>query len=708
MRPAVDDVHLPEPDKDGNPEHLVQVIERLFRGQAFAIADHQVVGNPIIFASNELETLSGFPTAEFQGRNVGFLLRDDTEQQGDVNVRDALSEGRSATQVLRIYRRDGTLLWSEQRHFPLIADDGTLTHVVTVFDDVDLQVHAAAAQELGRELNASLDGDGRYFNYSILLYDSGEAEVAWVSDGWSLLSGYDAADLQGSGLGRFVHPDDRERLTARLRGLRHQDRRSDQYRLVTQGGNIVWLEDFAAKRWRNHEAGVTAIYGVAQDITASKRESGEMWRLAHVDSLTGLPNDQMLEDRVLLAQHAAKRNGKHMALVLLDLDHFRFVNQTFSRRHGDRLILELSRRLRRALRRTDTLARWGGDSFALLLGDLPAQHAVLPALEKILRAVEEPFEDGSLSLQLAASLGVDLYPEGARSAMAMIERAAEALRRAKENTRGSFSFYDKRLEQRMRERTALETEVKEALSRDQLILHYQPRIELDSGAISSVEALVRWLHPTKGLLKPAEFLPLIYDSRLGFKLFEWVLERSCSQARRWQHQRTPRRVAVNVGQQALERPELLDTIKETLSRHDLHPGLLEIEVSERLAVDTLMGSADALAAIRSMGVHVALDDFGVAKSSLSQLRELPLDGLKIDRSFVSPLGETPSETHQAGEDVDLLRAIISLGKSLRLRVTAEGIETREQNSLLRSLRCDEGQGFLYSQPVPAEYVPAFA
>jgi len=215
--------------------------------------------------------------------------------------------------------------------------------------------------------------------------------------------------------------------------------------------------------------------------------------------------------------------------------------------------------------------------------------------------------------------------------------------------------------------------------------------------------LVRWLHPTKGLLKPGEFLPLIYESRLGYELFEWVLERACRQARQWQRQRTPRRVAVNIGKQALERSDLLDTVKAALARHDLHPGLLEIEVSERTAIDTLLGNAETLAAMRRMGVHVALDDFGVAKSSLTQLRELPLDGMKIDRSFVSRLDEG-----SAAENVDLLRAIISLGKSLKLRVTAEGIETREQNSLLRSLRCDDGQGFLYSQPVPAEYVPAFA
>src|SRR5690606_5092466 len=330
--------------------------------------------------------------------------------------------------------------------------------------------------------------------------------------------------------------DDQERVAGRLEALRQQERRSDQYRIVTQGGGVVWVEDFGMRKWRSAESGVTAVYGVAKDVTASKRDAGELWRVSHVDSLTGLPNANLLEDRVLQAQLFSRRNGQHMALALLDLDHFRFVNQTFSRRQGDRLILELSRRLRRTMRRTDTLARWGGDSFALLFGDLPEERSVLPALEKVMASVAQPYVDGSLTLTLAASVGVDVYPGGARSAAAMIERAAEALRRAKETSRGSYRFHDRDLDRRMRERLDLEDEVKRALAGDQLILHYQPRIELDSGAISSVEALVRWVHPARGLLKPAEFLPLIDESQLGHDLFEWVLERACRQARRWQRQ----------------------------------------------------------------------------------------------------------------------------------------------------------------------------
>ncbi len=475
---------------------------------------------------------------------------------------------------------------------------------------------------------------------------------------------------------------------------------------------MLWIEDFAVRRWRSEEAGVTAIYGVAQDVTRAKRGATDMWRLAHVDPLTGLPNHHLLEDRVHQAQLLARRNRQYMALAILDLDHFRFVNQTFSRRRGDRLMLELSRRLKRTLRRTDTLARWGGDSFALLFADLPHRYAILATLRKVLAAVQEPFRDEGVSIELAASIGVDLYPpqgEGrgaadrARSAAAMIERAADALRRAKETRRGGFRFFDDDVDAGMRARSTMEEEVKEAITSDQLVLHYQPRIDLGTGSIDSVEALVRWVHPERGLLKPADFLPLVDEVQLGQRLFEWVLERACRQAKHWQDELTPRRVAVNISPQALERHDLAVTVKDALQRHDLHPGLLEIEVSEKTALETLAANVERMGELRAMGVRVALDDFGIAQASLSHLRELPLDGLKIDRSFVSKIGD-----RAPGADIVLIRAIIGIGKSLRLRVTAEGIETRAQNALLRSLKCDEGQGYLFGQPVPAEYVPVVA
>lgn len=693
-------------------DDLLASARALFQGESFVVSDHTQVGNPIAYASPEFESLTQYTAEDVEGRNLGFLMRDDTEQPGDSQAREAVAQGRSSLVTVRAYRADGSLFYAEMRHYPIKGEGGRVAYVVSLVSDASASAHMTAALEVAKELNASLDGDGRFFNYAMLVRDDGTVTVPWVSETFKLVTGYEPGDLVETGFGRFVHEDDRERHAARAAAFRRQERRTDQYRVLSQGGAVLWIEDFAVRRWRSEEAGVTAVYGVAQDVTKAKRGASDMWRLAHIDPLTGLPNHHLLEDRVHQAQLLARRNRQYLALAVLDLDHFRFINQTFSRRRGDRLMLELSRRLRRTLRRTDTLARWSGDSFALLFADLPHRYAVLAALRKVMAAVGERFVDEGVSIQLAASLGLDLYaPEGEvrpgsdrqRTAAAMIERAADALRRAKETRRGGFRFFDDDVDAAMRGRLSLEEEVKGAITLDQLVLHYQPRIDLGSGAIDSVEALVRWVHPERGLLKPAEFLPLVDEVQLGQSLFEWVLERACQQAKRWQDSMTTRRVAVNISPQALERHDLAATVKGALQRHDLHPGLLEIEVSEKTALETLEANIDHLRELRAMGVRVALDDFGVAQASLSHLRELPLDGLKIDRSFVSKIGD-----RAPGADIDLIRAIIGIGKSLHLRVTAEGIETRAQNALLRSLKCDEGQGYLFGQPVPAEYVPAVA
>ncbi len=694
---------LRAPHREVDAKGVIEATSRLFKHESFCLTDLKQVGQPIVYASTELADLTGYPAADLEGRGLGFLMKNDTDQEGEKAVREAVDSGRPTTVLLRSWRADGTLFWSEQRHYPVHDARGDATHLLTVVRDVSDQVHAESAQAASQELSDSLDGDGRFFSYALLLHDDGRNELIWVSEAWRHLTGYDLQGVVDGGLEDFVHAEDRGRLDARMTALRGSEKRVDQYRLVTHGGKVLWVEDFATRRWRSDEAGITAVYGMMKDVTRSKQRASELWRLAHVDSLTGLPNAQLLEDRIQQALLHARRNGTHVALAILDLDHFRFVERTFSQRHGERLIIDVARRLRRAVRRTDTLARYGPDSFALLICDLPHERAALPVLEKTLAAVHEEYSDGTLTLKLSATIGVDIPGPGVRTPSAVVQRATDALERAKETQRGSFRFFDGPLDTQMRSRLAQEAELKRALQEDQFVLHYQPRVQLDDGAVNSVEALVRWGHPVKGLLRPADFVPLIEEAQLGPRLFEWTLERACRQAKRWQKQRTPKRVAVNVSPTALASGEMTDLVQDVLSRYDLHPGLLELEISERTGQETLDSAAGELSEVRSMGVHVALDDFGIAHSSLTQLRGLPLDGLKIDRSFVSRLGEGTGQ-----DEVELLRAIIALGKSLKLRITAEGIETQEQNSLLRRLSCDDGQGFLYSHPVPAEYVPAFA
>lgn len=524
--------------------------------------------------------------------------------------------------------------------------------------------------------------------------------VLYASDAFLALTGYPEDEVLGRNLGFLQGEDHDQQAAAEARAALLEGRGvTTVLRNYRRDGTLFFNEQ--------RHLPIAGLDGRPSHLLVLQREVTEAARDGardvHHDSLTGLASRRLLEDRARQALFEAQREGGSVALVLFDLDHFDFLNETLGVHRADRVLRHVAGRLGAHLRRTDTLARLEGDVFAVLLTKLPHPRSALPALEKLQGAILDPVQERGATLRLSATVGVEVFPEGAQGVEALLAHAEQALAEAKAEDRGGYRFHAGSFDAAMRQRASMVRELRRAVLEDQLVLHYQPKVELESGAISSVEALVRWAHPERGLLKPAEFLPVVEEARLEVELFGWVLEGACRQAMRWQQQRTSRRVAINAGPQALEDPGLPARVKDALTRYDLHPGRLEIEINERVAPDVLESAVDRLRELRSIGVRVALDDFGVERGSLAQLRAMPLDGLKIDRSFVGRLGGQDGD-----EELELVRAMIGLGKSLHLRVTAEGIETRAQNAVLRTLACDDGQGFLFSQAVPAEYVPAFA
>ncbi|MDF1523048.1 MAG: GGDEF domain-containing phosphodiesterase, partial [Trueperaceae bacterium] len=418
--------------------------------------------------------------------------------------------------------------------------------------------------------------------------------------------------------------------------------------------------------------------------------------LAGVDAGTGLPTRSVAADRLHQVARQARRQGRAAAVVALELDHFDFVRDTMDPRRGERIVREAARRLQRALRRSDTLARVDRGSFLAVLGDLTEPDAALPVVEKLLAWVTRPFEDGSLRVELSASAGVAFaHPHDRPDAV--IAEAEGALHRAQDAGGGGFGFADPEIDAAVRRRAGIEAALQTAFAEDQFVLHYQPRVHLGAVEVTGVEALVRWEHPERGLLLPGEFLPDLERARMGDALFEHVLTRAARQAAMWQRDGTPRRVAVNVGPEVLERDDLARVVSRALERWSLHPALLELEIHERTGSRTWERGASRLRELRSMGVQVALDDFGIADTNLAQLRDLPLDALKIDRVFVAA---TDGDGGRGG--VELLRAMIGLGRGLGLTVVAEGVETEDQRDRLRALACDEAQGFLYAAARPPE------
>jgi len=428
-------------------------------------------------------------------------------------------------------------------------------------------------------------------------------------------------------------------------------------------------------------------------VSEIRRAERTIMHLAYHDTLTGLPNRLLLNDRLSVAIAQAHRNRSRIALALLDLDGFKRVNDGYGHAVGDELLRRIGHRIRELLRKADTVARMGGDEFTLLLEDLrrPEDAAILA--RKVLEALAQPYTLAGKELYVTASVGISLYPRDGKGADELVSNADAAMYQAKDEGRNGYHFYTPELTTAALQRVHLESDLRRALCRGELVVHYQPQVELGSGRLVGAEALVRWRHPEQGLIAPDRFVHLAEDTGLIIEVGEQVLRAACSQATEWIDGGVPiERVAVNVSAQQVQRSDFVATVRDVLADTGLPARRLELEVTESF----IMGQAEAgirvLHELREMGVRLAVDDFGTGYSSLGYLKRLPIHMLKIDRSFVGDLdGDT--------EDLAIAKAIIALGRTLGLAVIAEGVEHARQAGVLRAEGCHFGQGFLFGRPV---------
>ncbi len=470
---------------------------------------------------------------------------------------------------------------------------------------------------------------------------------------------------------------------------REQELRAAQAILATSDDHMLMLRQANAHL-------VIATVNAHKLAEQVKTATVQLDHLAYHDALTDLPNRVLLQDRLGQAIELARRQGRQLAVMYIDLDRFKHINDSLGHAIGDQLLQSVAHCLVACVRHSDTVSRQGGDEFVLLLASI--EHAEDAAIfaQKMLAALAQPHRIDCHNLHISVSIGISIYPDDGQDAEALLKSADTAMYFAKENGRNNYKFFEQDMNVRAVRRQSIEASLRGALAQQEFVLHYQPKIHLRSGAMVGVEALIRWQHPERGLLPPAQFVPIAEDSGLILPIGRWVLREACRQAQAWrQAGLPPLTIAVNTSALEFRAKDFLENLRATLKDTGLEPHFLELELTESILMQDAEATNAVLHALAGMGVQLAIDDFGTGYSSLSYLRRFPIDTLKIDQSFVKQITSNP-------DDATIVSAVISMGKSLQKRVIAEGVETPEQHAFLLARHCDEGQGNYFGRPMAAE------
>lgn len=490
-----------------------------------------------------------------------------------------------------------------------------------------------------------------------------------------------------------VYVDPQRRLEFKRLMSKHGVVTNFESRVHRRNGEIIWISENARSVY-NSDGTLLFFEGTVEAITERKLHEAEIQFQATHDALTGLPNRTLLYDRMQRAVLHSQRYGNLTAIAFLDLDQFKFINDSLGHQVGDELLKITAQRLTSCLRESDTVARQGGDEFVLLLTDQPNEEAITHTMQRVLHEVSQPWKANDLEFQITCSIGVTLCPDDGRDAETLLKNADSAMYKAKELGRNNFQYFSAEMNTSVTDRLELLNRLRQAISNEDFVLHYQPKVCLASHKITGAEALVRWNSAHSGMVSPASFIPLAEETGLIIPLGEWVLRTACRQNRAWQEAGYPAiPISVNLSPRQLARGDIVEVVERILDETGLQPQYLELEITESVMTTDVEKSFALLTRLRTLGVKISLDDFGTGYSSLSYLKRFPVDTLKIDQSFVRDIA-----TDQ--DSAAIVKAIISLGRNLNLTVLAEGIESAEQFRFLLENGCDEGQGYLMSKPIP--------
>ena len=627
----------------------------------------------------------GYTAEEAIGKNILFLYADEDE---DALFHEAFLEHGGREMVVKRRKKSGEVFWASLSLSLSRDARGNPTAILGYLVDITERLKAEAELRLQAAIF-------EYSDEGIIVTDVAK-RILSVNRSFTKITGYEAHEAVGQ-------------FPSMLKsGLHDRAFYNEMNASITDNG--LWIGELWNRRkngenfpvWmsisgvHNQEGAITHYFSVFTDLTERKNAEQQIYRLAYYDTLTGLPNRARLYTLLRQTLLEARRNRTHGAILFIDLDRFKQINDSLGHAHGDILLKEVAARLPASLRGGDIIARIGGDEFVVALVNIARHEDASFVAQRILDNLSMPIMVEGHELQISASIGISIYPDDGDDAETLIKNADIAMARAKQGeAHDSYLFFSHDMNKRALERLKLESNLRRALERNELMLHYQPQQNLQSGKIVGAEVLLRWDHPGTGMISPATFIPLAEETGLIIPIGEWILETVCARNKEWQRAGLPIvKLAVNISAKQF-RPTLPRLVAEILARHELDARFLELEITESMIMQSVEGVIAMMDDFQLLGISLSLDDFGTGYSSLSYLKRFPIDKLKIDQSFVR--GVTKD-----ADDEAITRAIISLSRNLGLRVIAEGVETEQQLAFLRSAGCEEIQGYYYSRPLPED------
>jgi len=652
----------------------------------------------ITYQSSSIEHLTGFTPEEIVGKPATELIHPDDLPILGVRLFEIMSApGVHSPVVYRALHKNGT--WRSIEAIPTnLLDDPAIEGIVLNCRDITERQEAEAILRESEERFRALVQHGSDL-VSILDQDG---TIRFESPSIENILGYGLGELIGRNALELIHPDDAERVATTLATIHADQHLRDAlvYRFRHADGGWRWLE--STGRLVNGAGGIYGAVINSRDVTERMALEAQLEYQALHDALTGLPNRTLLLDRLDQCVARAHRHHDSIAVLFIDLDDFKLVNDSLGHAAGDDVLVIAARRLRHAVREGDTVARFGGDEFVIVLGQPIAIDEVIDIANRIAVTLSEPFQIDGRELQVAASIGIALTTGEHANRDELLRHADIALYRAKGKGKNTYDIFDEAMHDAVLQRIELGASLRRAIDRSEFSLHYQPIVSLATGDVVGVEALVRWQHPERGMVSPAAFIPVAEETGLILPLGAWILRTACEQGRRWLDASGGGggfTLCVNLSSRQFAQPELVQQIATVLAETCFPAERLALEITETDAMGDAEGTVRRLEELKALGVQLAVDDFGTGYSSLAYLKQFPVDVLKIDRSFVSGAGV-------ADADTAIVAAMISLARALGLRVVAEGVETSEQLARLRDLDCDEAQGYHFSRPLPAEEIPA--